>query len=248
MLHLVYNPLFLDQVHSTNDYAILLLSKSKPIEGTVITTYNQLAGKGQIGRTWFSGSNNNLTLSIILYPTFLLVKNQFYLSICLSLAVSKTIQDIISQSVSIKWPNDIYIDNDKIAGLLIQQSIQSTRISHSILGVGLNVNQEEFPNYLPNPISIYQLIHKKINLDELSETLFNNLAHYYDLLLKSEFSILKHQYLSKLFRRGEKSYFLDSNEQRFMGEIINIDDSGRLILAIENELRSFSMGEISMII
>lgn len=246
VLHIAFNPLFLEEVHSTNDYAIDLIAKSNPLEGTVIKTYNQHAGNGQIGRTWFSDVGKNITLSIILYPTFLSPAESFHLSMALALACRETVAHVTqSENVAIKWPNDIYVNRSKIAGLLIQQNILGQRIQSAVLGIGLNVNQDNFPSSIPNPISIYNICKKTFDLVEIEKLLLDRFAYWYGLLKKGEISRIKREYLNQMYQRGEEVIFYKKNGEECNGELIGIDENGRLVLSIEGHLNYYSVGEIS---
>ena len=120
-----------DRLSSTNAYAAELLSKDKPAEGTVVSTDDQYAGRGQIQNVWESEPNKNISLSIILYPVFLEVRQQFLLNQAISLAVSDSIKEIVPMgTVKIKWPNDIYLNNRKVCGILIQNQIQAKKYQH----------------------------------------------------------------------------------------------------------------------
>ena len=141
--------LFLHEVESTNTYAMNLLRNVNPMEGTVVYTDNQTKGKGQRGAVWTSKIGQNLTLSVILKPQFLGQNNTFYLSKISALAVYDVLTDILLTSqydIKIKWPNDILIKHRKVAGILIENSFATNTLQYSIIGVGLNVNQQDFDN------------------------------------------------------------------------------------------------------
>ncbi len=242
-----FYPIHFDKLSSTNDYCTELLSKSNPIEGTVISTYNQLDGKGQIGRKWFSDTEKNLAVSVILKPSFLEVHRMYYMNIMLSLAISTALEKMSAFEFKIKWPNDIYYKNKKLGGLLIKQSLQGNFISSSILGFGINVNQELFPDDLPNPISLFQITQKQYDLQIVLNAILKEIEQFYHKLRSNEFLKLKKQYLLKLYGRGEVHSFL-ANGHAFNAEIIGIDDQGRLSLHKEGKVRHFSMQEIKLLI
>lgn len=241
-----YRPIILDTIDSTNNYAINLISKSNPIEGTVITTYNQSSGRGQIGRNWFSDINKNITASIITYPKFLKVHEQFYLSIALSLAIFDTINKIVDHSVFIKWPNDIYVGNNKIAGLLIQLGLQGPNISYGVLGIGLNVNQKEFPPELPNPISLFNLINKKSSLVDLLSVIFGNFEGYYSILQKGERKKILNKYNSRLYRKGIETTFMLADNQEIKATPLGIKDTGHLVLEHNSVEKHYSLSQLRM--
>ncbi|HPH88516.1 MAG TPA: biotin--[acetyl-CoA-carboxylase] ligase, partial [Chitinophagales bacterium] len=148
----------LPSVDSTNTYAKSLIAKSSPIDGTVILADEQFAGRGQSGNVWQSEAGKNLTFSIIYQTSFLLATEQFYLNMAVSLGIWSMVNSKLSIeknkeltihdsrfTTKIKWPNDIYVNNQKIAGILIENTISGMHLKHSVIGVGLNVNQEQFP-------------------------------------------------------------------------------------------------------
>ena len=147
------NSINLKSIDSTNSYASELLRQNAPLEGTMIYTFDQHNGRGQRGNTWYSQPNKNATLSYILYPTFLQIEKQFLLNKITCLAVADLMAEIIGHSkgltqkdkaVQIKWPNDIYVGNKKISGILIENTLRETSIRSSIVGIGININQTDF--------------------------------------------------------------------------------------------------------
>lgn len=241
-----YLPIFLDTIDSTNNYAINLISKSNPIEGTVITTYNQADGKGQIGRKWFSDVNKNITTSFITYPNFLEISKQFYLSIVLSLALYDTINAIIDDSVFIKWPNDIYVRNKKIAGLLINIGLQGKEIKYCVMGIGLNVNQKSFPQDLPQAISLYSILHRECDKEELLEMLHSNLDKYYNKLKLENHEALLHLYNEKLFRKNQLTSFYTEQDLLIKAIPIEVISSGHLIILLDSEKKAFTLRQLRM--
>ena len=234
-----FNPL-----PSTNVYALDLLTKSKPLEGTVISTDNQLSGKGQLNNKWESEANKNISLSVILYPDFLPIRNQFALNQFVSLAVWQTISHFISEHVSIKWPNDIYIGSNKVAGILIQNQIQGKSILSAVIGIGINVNQRSFLSNAPNPISIINVLKHKTNLENLRSVLFEQLNIYYRLLKNGSYGELNSQYQENLYLKEILSNFRGQSENIFQGTIKGVDESGRLQVLKGNQLQFFLNKEI----
>jgi BirA family biotin operon repressor/biotin-[acetyl-CoA-carboxylase] ligase len=242
-----FYPIHFDQIQSTNDYCINLLSKSNPIEGTVITTYKQLSGNGQIGRKWFSDEEKNITSSIILYPHFLPIEKLFYLNIVLSLSIRKSIETMLNEQIMIKWPNDIYYNNCKIAGLLIQQSIQGKKIVSSVLGYGINLNQDTFPHLLPNPVSIFNISGKLSDLNQFQKKILIEVGQYYTKLKEGKYLELKLEYLKYLYRRGEICSFKKGDEA-FEAELLGIDSLGKLSLNKNGKVENYGLNQISFII
>src|ERR1043165_9220886 len=141
------NKVFLPETHSTNSYAIELLKNVNAIEGTVVYTHKQTQGKGQRGNSWIAEPQRNTTLSLILRPVFLNSKNTFYLSKITALALHDLLTEILDVGqfdIKIKWPNDILVNSKKIAGVLIENSILNEHLQWSVIGIGINVNQDNF--------------------------------------------------------------------------------------------------------
>jgi BirA family biotin operon repressor/biotin-[acetyl-CoA-carboxylase] ligase len=149
----------LKEVDSTNNFLKELLSNSTPlVEGTVIMAENQYAGRGQQHKSWHTEPGKNLTFSILLMPVFLPVEDQFDLTRVVSLGVFDALWPITGNKLKIKWPNDLYYGDNKLGGILIENIIQSGKIKASVIGIGLNINQESFPPYLPNPKSYMKIM------------------------------------------------------------------------------------------
>ncbi len=234
------------QLPSTNSYAGELLAKSRPIEGTVITTDDQTKGRGQIGSKWLSSAKNNLTCSVILYPSFLQVRQQFDLNIMVSLALRDVVKTLLpKRTVKIKWPNDIYADGKKIAGILIQNALQGTSIQNTIIGMGLNVNQIQFPLEIPNATSL-QLLAPETKFD-IEAVLFRTceaLEKRYLQLKSSKDNKFKQDYLQHLYGFGEERIFSKKNGTRFNGNIEGVTEEGKLIIRSGRELLYFSLKEV----
>ncbi len=247
------NPIFIgkvlhdfDQLSSTNEYATELLSKSNPAEGTVISTYNQQAGRGQIGSSWESAPNRNISLSVILYPNFLQPTQQFELNKAISLAVRSFLAKNLSAEVFIKWPNDIYVQDKKIAGILIQNSITSNNIKSSVVGIGINVNQKFFET-APNATSLSAQTNNFFDLNTLRLELFAALEYYYLKLKSGSFSNLNTIYLERLLNYNNEALYEDVQGERFLGTIVGVDDLGKILIVINGEKRSFNIKEIQLI-
>ena len=149
---------------STNSY----LSKMAMMlpGGTVIHTPEQTAGRGQKGNTWESETGKNVIFSMLLKKPMVPIVNQFYISEAVSVAIVEVLSQYMD-GFSIKWPNDIYHDDRKVCGILIEHSIMGSSINHSILGVGINVNQVEFKSDAPNPVSLAQLLDRDVDVDDV---------------------------------------------------------------------------------
>jgi BirA family biotin operon repressor/biotin-[acetyl-CoA-carboxylase] ligase len=236
-----------EELPSTNEYALELLSKSTPEEGTAISTQNQTAGRGQIGRKWESAPGENLTVSIILYPTFLAATQNFQLNKAFSLGARDFVASALPSSrVFVKWPNDIYVNDRKICGILIQNAIQRDRIQNSVLGVGLNVNQSHF-TWAPNATSLFLESGQAFSLDQtLLDIFFFLEKRYRQLSLDAQ--ALNEDYLSALYRIHQESEFQKSDGRRFKGTITGVGPAGHLLVLHEHQIGSYDLKEIQMIL
>lgn len=234
-----------EELDSTNDYAAKLLAKNKPIEGTVVMTDHQVQGKGQYGRKWATDPKLNLTLSVILYPD-VSVDRQFYLNIMASLAVCEAINQAAQIKAEVKWPNDVYIQDKKVCGILIKNNIIGKTIHQSVIGIGLNVNQEEFDPMIPNPTSIINELGQHSSLTEVRDILFQAIDKYYRML-KEDSEQLSRLYHQRLWRRGHTtSYLID--DQRESGIIKGIDNEGKLIIENTEGSIAYNLSEIKLIV
>ena len=227
----------LDKVDSTNSYLTNACAEKNIPEGTVVITEQQEQGRGQRGTNWQSEEGKNITLSILLKPAFLKPEEQFVLSKTISLGVLDFISSINHQPSTtnhskIKWPNDIYIGNKKVAGILIENSVSGNSISHSIIGIGINVNQEKFSAELPNPTSLKLISGKGFDLEDCLEKLCSCIEKRY-LQLRNHSKEIDSDYLRNLYLFDELSNYNYENEI-IKAKITGISKIGKLILEKEN--------------
>jgi BirA family transcriptional regulator, biotin operon repressor / biotin---[acetyl-CoA-carboxylase] ligase len=240
------NLLFFKNLPSTNSEAALLIKKENLPEGTVIYTNYQSAGRGYLENTWESEDGKNLLISIILLPSFIKASDQFYISMTVSLGICDFLARYIP-ACSIKWPNDIYIHNDKIAGILIESAIISGQIEYSIAGIGLNINQERFVSSAPNPVSLRQITGSEYDLKTCLIQLCTDIDRRYKKLMAGDTETIKNEYLSKLYRMREWAKFRDA-DGIFTGRIVSIGDYGCLQLELQNDKnREYAFKEIEFI-
>ncbi|OHX66914.1 biotin--[acetyl-CoA-carboxylase] ligase [Flammeovirga pacifica] len=241
--------IYVPSCHSTNDHINTLISKNQLDEGTVVVTSDQTNGRGQRGNTWECTPDHNITLSFVIHPQFLEAQHQFNLNIAVSLAVFDTLSKLISGvDIKIKWPNDLIINNKKVGGILIENYIIGKTISHSVIGIGLNINQEAFIGNFP-ATSLFQLSNKKYNLRSVAENLLENLEKRYQQLKENKIDILKRRYYDHLFWYQEEGYFEENipNEvsRRFYGHIIGVNPTGCLsIMTDKKEVKHYGFKEI----
>jgi BirA family transcriptional regulator, biotin operon repressor / biotin---[acetyl-CoA-carboxylase] ligase len=222
------NFIFLTEVESTNNYANHLVLSKAAEHGTVVLAQHQKMGKGQQGNSWESEFGKNLLMSIILFPDFLPATKQFYLSKIASLALANFVKSEKAE-VSIKWPNDIYVGNSKLAGILIENSIKANHLDSSIIGVGLNLNQERFVSDAPNPVSLKQITGKDYKIEEVALKIWELLSFWFENLQSRSFSEIDLIYFNQLYRGNEWAMFAKQGIQ-FEARIKGIGDFGQLIL------------------
>ena len=238
----------LDETASTNLKLKQLLKEKSLTEGSIVKTDFQTQGRGQAGNSWFSGKGCNLLFSCLLYPKFVIANQQFIISRIVSLAL-KEVLDQYMKSISIKWPNDIYWKDKKIAGMLIENSLIGKKIEFSIVGVGLNVNQDDFPLQLPNPISMKQVMGVEYNRDELLATFSDVLFSLYQSLQQGDGQSIEQKYLQQLYRNEGFHWYEDDNG-RFKAKIKDVLPTGHLILEtlIGEEKRKYAFKEVSFVL
>jgi len=246
---LVYNLIEKKSLESTNNYAKELLSKDFLPEGSMIFTENQKIGRGTGDNKWESEIGKNLTVSFVLYPFFLQVKDQFVLNMSVSLAVYDFVKGYIpNNEVKIKWPNDIYIDEKKVAGILIENSIQGSEFQQSIAGIGININQEKFISNAPNPVSLKNITNHDYGISECVDRLFLCVAKRYTMLENELFEVIMSDYIEALYRFNEFNEYIYNNK-KISAKINGIGEMGMLqLLTSENKLIECDFKQISFVI
>ena len=230
----------LSAIDSTNNFAAMLISDQLCQNGTAILADSQSYGKGQRGNSWHSEPGKNLLLSFVFKPDNLSVARQNELTWITSICIVKTLGKFNIEA-QIKWPNDIFVRGKKIAGILIENQLTGEFISNSIIGIGLNVNQQNFGEF--KATSIYTEIHHEIEIDLVFRELCDQMNLFFDKLNKNEINQIKYDYQSKLFQKNEACEYEDQNG-KFKGEIIGINDNGFLLIKVENETREYGIKEI----
>ncbi|QQL49284.1 biotin--[acetyl-CoA-carboxylase] ligase [Mucilaginibacter ginkgonis] len=242
------NLVILKEVDSTNTFLKNMASNSKPVpEGTVIMAEHQFAGRGQQQNGWFTEAGKNLSFSILLKPTFLQADEQFALTQVVSLGVVKALQNVAGNDIKIKWPNDIYYGDKKLGGILIENSLQGTKINYSVVGIGLNINQETFPPHLPGAISLYKILHRDYDLKALLSDICSHIEGYYLQLKSGKLARINEQYLSNLYRINKEMMFRSAGEV-FNGIITGVTARGLLKIDADNEPKEYNLKEIEFLI
>jgi BirA family biotin operon repressor/biotin-[acetyl-CoA-carboxylase] ligase len=234
----------LQTVHSTNNYAMEKVHDGVAFHGNVFFAHDQFAGKGQFGKKWNAAPNQNIIISVVLEPDFLTVSQQFFLSACVADACIDLINEYIPNDLFIKWPNDLYWRDRKIGGILIENILQGDKWKFAIAGIGININQIEFPEFLPNPVSLKQITGKTFSPVDLAKELCNEIEEKYKQLQSGDFDNLLKEYNKYLFRKNEKVKLKKENVV-FETTIIEVTADGQLHTkdAID---RYFNFGEVSL--
>jgi BirA family biotin operon repressor/biotin-[acetyl-CoA-carboxylase] ligase len=230
----------LSSIDSTNNYVAKLIKSEKIMHGTVILADEQTAGRGQRGNSWLSESGNNLLCSIYLTPVNLTVENGVVLSHFISVSLIHFLEKL-GISGAIKWPNDIYVNKKKIAGILIENTLAKSLITHSIIGVGINVNQTHFGNLHATSIkdetgnfySIYELM---LQFSESLNTTWDNLA-------VNNANTLRNEYLNHLYLKDVPAKFTDETGS-FTGIIRGITESGLLRVEKSEIIAEYDLKQI----
>lgn len=239
------NVIDLPKCHSTNTIAADLIANKQAADGMLIITEHQTAGRGQRGNSWETAAGKNLTFSLILKPTFLAVQEQFYLTIITSLAIYDLLTELLPQGLSVKWPNDLYHYQQKLGGILIENTLKNTTLEWSVLGIGLNVNQKVFQT--PTASSLALAVGHEFSRTELLQKLLPKLEGRYLQLRRGDQQALRKEYLSRLYWLGEMHTFRSAG-QEFNGKIIGIDKWGHLAVCLPTEeLRYFRIKEIEFV-
>ena len=239
----------MDETSSTNSELKQLQQKKRLPEGSIVVADYQTQGRGQAGNTWFSDKGCNLLFSFLAYPKFIAANRQFILSRIVSLAIKKVL-DRYFDDITIKWPNDIYWKNKKIAGMLIENTLMGQKINSSIIGIGLNVNQDGFPNELPNPVSMKMVTGNEYNRDDLLSFFLSEFNLLYQSLQNGDDEkVIESEYMRNLYRIDDYHWFEDKGG-RYKGKIIDVLPSGHLIIETlkAKEERVYAFKEVTFLL
>ncbi len=218
------------ETRSTNEYLKTLIKSEELPDGYVVITPNQTHGRGQNGSVWESEPGKNLTFSLLLKPETLPADKLFLVSKCVSLGIIDYLNQIDKAQFQIKWPNDIYYQNKKIAGILIENQLMGSRIKHSICGIGLNVNQNQFSAGVPNPISMLQIFNREFELEKTLLGLINQINVWMGILEDGFYEKIEEAYLSHLYRNDGYYDFKTPEGTLLHATIVRVDPDGQLIL------------------
>ena len=233
------NLISLKSVDSTNTFLLNLSNNEKIVEGTVVYAENQTKGRGQRNNLWISEDNKSLCLSILFYPKIDL-SHQFTFNKCIALALVSSL-NVLRVKSFIKWPNDIFVNDKKIAGVLIENSIREKKLQKSIVGIGINANNN--CSEIESATSLKEVLNADIGMKKILLTLCQELEKYY-LLFKNDKKQIQDLYHSYLYKKDCLVNFTKEGNQ-FSAIIKEVDDFGQLILIEKGEEKAYSVGELS---
>lgn len=246
----MFNIIRLRETASTNNYLRELLASSREqlSEGVVVSTDYQTQGRGQMGNVWEAEDGKNLLFSMLLFPASIEANQQFVISKMVSLAVANVLKEEVGEGIYIKWPNDIYWRNKKIGGILIENDLLGSNIQYSIIGIGLNVNQQIFASNAPNPVSLRQITGKTYDREALLKTLVKRIYMLYIQLLREELNCFDEEYKASLYRH-DGVYAYEADHEQFKASIVDVLPSGQLVLQTDvGKKRTFAFKEVSIIL
>ena len=240
----------LQSVDSTNNYARQQVHAGLAQHGMAFFAHEQVEGKGQRGKIWTTEKDNNIILSIVVDPAPLQLRQQFQLSACLAVAVHEFFSKYAGDQTKIKWPNDLYWQDRKAGGILIESVIGSSKLGNNnwqwaIAGIGININQTSFPPEIKNPVSLKQITGKQFNPLELSKELCSLLDRRFTELRETGFENIYTTYLDHLYKKGS-TVKLKKGTRVFEASIEGVSPTGKLITqhAFREE---FDFGEVELI-
>lgn len=235
---------FFDTLASTNDTA----REKCYSHGDVIVARCQTAGRGQRGNSWSSEEGRNLMLSVVLQPSFLEAGRQFSLLQCAALAVADMLA-LYGLDPRIKWTNDIYIGDRKIVGILMEQSVRGGFLERCVVGIGINVNQRTFEEWVPNPTSMVLETGEESDLREVLGRLCEALGRRYGQLCSGEFETVSADYHRIMYRLGRKSRFVLPDGGSVSGTVRGVRPTGELVVEFEDgKVDDFLFGDIRFVI
>lgn len=242
--------LVLDECRSTNAYLKELINTEKELPKLfTVVAKKQTNGRGQRGNIWISEAEKNLTASILLHPGTIKATEHFYISEVAALAVARSIANYLDDSqkqfLKVKWPNDIYFNNDKIAGILIENNIMNGIVNYSIIGIGLNINQETFPPEANNAISLMNITGKFYEIMSVMKKILSKFEDMYDDIHSAKFNSIHNTYIKRLYKSDGIHNYRDNEGQTFDASFKEILPSGHIVLLLENgEERTFAFKEL----
>jgi BirA family transcriptional regulator, biotin operon repressor / biotin---[acetyl-CoA-carboxylase] ligase len=236
----------LNATESTNDY-LKQINREKKLENfTIVTAFSQTKGKGQMGAQWNSEPGKNLTFSVLYKSNENQITSIFDMNVAVAVSIIQALESFEIPKLNIKWPNDILAENKKIGGILIENNLKADATIATIIGIGINVNQEFFPDFVQAG-SLKSITSKEYNLDELLEKIVSQIQSNL-VQINSEKDYFWQQYHHYLFKRNQPMAFENTSRQKFMGIIKEVTTDGKLQVQLEDDaVQSFGIKEIKML-
>ena len=236
----------LDATDSTNSY-LREMSKNKSLgKWTVATAEYQSKGRGQKDAVWESERGKNLICSLLVKLEDFKAEDQFMINCAVSLGIYHYLRRYNLPKLAVKWPNDIMSVSKKLGGILIENSVSGDRINQSIIGIGINLNQDKFPADLPMAVSIIQLTNSEVSREIFLQDLLNAIQNKFELINYGQFDELRLQYEAILFRKDKVHMYQDDRGEKFMGLIRGVSPQGKLLIEKEDQsIASFHFKEVT---
>lgn len=240
--------IWLPECGSTNTVARELIGENRATDGCTVITDKQTAGRGQRGNQWEAAPGENLTLSVVWRPTFLPATAPFRLNLAVALAVHDWASQLLGPdpALRLKWPNDLFYQDQKLGGILIENTLSGGQIHYSVAGMGINVNQTQFG--VATATSLSRLTGRAYALPALAARLLESLERRYLQLRAGQVAPLQQAYQQVLYRYDEWHAF-EVEGKRVQGRIVDVTEAGLLVLELSNgQRRSFGLQEIRHIL
>jgi len=244
-LYMTFKTIYLSQTDSTNRWA-----KEHGGDGDdlLVWTDFQTAGRGCGTNTWESAPGQNLLFSALLHPKGVAAADQFILSMANALAL-KAAADSLTDGITVKWPNDIYWHDRKLAGTLIETTLSGNAVKTCIIGTGLNVNQATFHSDAPNPVSLRQILGHETDRAQLLNSIVCHLTDYMHMVERQEWAAIRQQYRDALYRKdGRKHPFCLPGGEQIDCELSTVGDDGTLVLIHNGQQRCFGFKEVQFLL
>lgn len=238
-----FNVIWLNEVDSTNNIARQMILAGEAKEGLLIAANHQTSGRGQQNNVWESESKQNILCSLVLEPTFLNVNQQAWFNMAMCLSVHDALAFYV-KGVNIKWPNDVYINDKKVAGLLIENTLQGQQIKQAIVGIGININQQKFTNGKASSLALQA--NNWFDRNDVLQQILNYVKIRYNQLRLNQFDKIKTDYHKELYGLNEVKRF-EANGEVFEGVIKGVDEWGNLLLVSNGVENVYMVKQISML-
>ncbi|MBQ0049397.1 MAG: biotin--[acetyl-CoA-carboxylase] ligase [Bacteroidales bacterium] len=245
----------LQEIDSTNNYVKRLIAErcAEACDELIVTTDAQTAGRGQRGNSWETEPGKNLIFSMLVHPDSLLPSNIFFLSEVVALSVCQALKTFLPQAegwrMRVKWPNDIYFGDRKIAGILIETDLMGRRVANGIIGVGVNINQQHFLSDAPNPISLQQIRGCDTEREAVLAAVLEHFVRFYAMMQRGETNDLHARYKAVLYRGEGFHTYEDTKKGRFEARIRDVEPTGHLLLEDrQGVVKRYAFKEVAFII